>query len=218
MGVRGAGCTGAGIWLAGGLMVFWSFAGRADGQIKLRGFRIEPGEIEAALSSHASVGQCAVLAREDVAGQKRLVGYVVSAGGVVADAGELRAHLSGRLPEYMVPSAFVFLGRFPLTPNGKLDRGGLPAPEREGGVKRAARTPQEALLCGLYGEVLGVTGVGIDESFFALGGDSIMSIQLVSRARRAGLLLTPRAVFEHQTVAGLAGVARSLAEPGSGGG
>jgi Acyl-CoA synthetases (AMP-forming)/AMP-acid ligases II len=123
-----------------------------------------------------------------------------------ADPSALRAHLGRSLPDYMVPSGFVVLERLPLTPNGKLDRKALPAPELIAGVRRGPRTPQEDMLCGLFAEVLGVERVGIDDNFFALGGDSIMSIQLVSRARKAGLVITPRAVFQHQTVAALAGV------------
>src|SRR5213076_266161 len=149
-----------------------------------------------------------VIAREDGPVDKRLVGYVVATGAAVPDAAELRAHLGRSLPEHMVPSAFVVLDRLPLTPNGKLDRRALPAPEQPvGAVRRAARTPQEEILCGLFAEVLGLERVGIDDNFFALGGDSIMSIQLVSRARKAGLVITPRAVFQHQTVPALAAVA-----------
>src|ERR1700738_4754334 len=194
-------------WRADGVL---EFLGRADAQVKLRGFRIEPGEIEAALLRHGAVAQAAVIAREDAAGEKRLIAYVVLRGGgpASAAAGELRAHLAGLLPDYMVPSAFVALGRLPLTPNGKLDRRALPAPVVRGSVEgRGPRTPQEEILCGLFAEVLGLGRVGTDDNFFELGGDSIVSIQLVSRARKAGLAISPRAVFQHQTVASLAAVA-----------
>src|SRR5207249_8072586 len=189
------------------------FVGRADSRLRLRGFRIEPGEIEAALIGRCGVAQAAVIAGEDVPGNKRLVGYVVCAAGQALDVSRLREHVSGVVPDYMVPSAFVVLDRLPLTVNGKLDRGALPAPEVVGcGAGRLPRTPQEEVLCGLFAEVLGVSGVGIDDNFFALGGDSIMSIQLVSRARKAGLVITPRAVFQHQTVAALAAMAGVVQE------
>ncbi len=191
-------------WRADGVL---DFLGRADSQVKLRGFRIEPGEIEATLVRHGSVAQATVIAREDTPGNKRLVAYVVAAADQAADPAALRAHLGRSLPDYMVPSALVVLERLPLTPNGKLDRKALPAPDLTAGVRRGPRTPQEDILCGLFAEVLGVERVGIDDNFFALGGDSIMSIQLVSRARKLGLIITPRAVFQHQTVATLAGVA-----------
>ena len=188
-------------WRSDGVL---EFLGRADHQVKLRGFRIEPGEIEAVLLRHPAVAQAVVLAREDGPGQKRLVAYVVAGADREIDVAALRAQLGASLPDYMVPSGFVVLGSLPLTPNGKLDRGALPAPDLTPQVVRLPRTPQEEVLCALYAEVLGVARVGIDDSFFALGGDSIMSIQLVSRARKAGLEITPRAVFQHQTVAALA--------------
>src|SRR5499425_1360040 len=197
-------------WRGDGVL---EFVGRADQQVKVRGFRIEPGEIEAALLRHASVSQAVVVARVDRVGVTQLVGYVVLAAGGDADAAWLRAHVGARLPDYMVPSAIVVLDRLPLTANGKLDRGALPAPQVRAGVLRLARTPREELLCALFAEVLGLERVGIDDNFFALGGDSIVSIQLVSRARKAGLAITPRAVFEHQTVAGLAGAAGVIGEP-----
>ena len=196
-------------WRADGVL---DFLGRADAQVKLRGFRIEPGEIEAALVRHPAVAQAAVIAREDAAGGKRLVGYAVAAAGAAVDAAALRAHVGRNLPDYMVPSALVVLDRLPLTPNGKLDRGALPAPEITSAAWRGPRTPEEEILCELFAEVLGVERVGLDDNFFELGGDSIMSIQLVSRARRAGLVITPRAVFQHQTVEALAGVATRIEE------
>src|SRR5262249_33241237 len=196
-------------WRGDGVL---EFVGRADHQVKVRGFRIEPGEIEAALVRHASVSQAAVIARPDRSGGQQLVGYVVLAAGAEADVAALRAHVGARLPDYMVPSSLVVLDRLPLTANGKLDRGALPAPEVRACVARLARSPREELLCALFAEVLGLERVGIDDNFFALGGDSIVSIQLVSRARKAGLVITPRAVFEHQTVAGLAGVASVIGE------
>ncbi|MEZ7154950.1 non-ribosomal peptide synthase/polyketide synthase [Streptomyces sp. MAD19A] len=175
--------------------------GRTDHQIKLRGHRIEPAEIEIVLRDHPAVRHTAVILREDRPGEKRLVAYVVG----TAEVSELREHVAGALPEYMVPSAFVTLDELPLTPNGKLDRAALPVPDftpLAGG--RGPNSAREEILCGLFSEVLGVPGVGVDDSFFDLGGDSIMSIQLVSAARRAGLKISPRDVFERKTVAELA--------------
>ncbi|MCB5179021.1 non-ribosomal peptide synthetase [Streptomyces antimicrobicus] len=210
------------------------YLGRADDQVKIRGFRIELGEIEAVLAAHPRVGTAAVVVREDRPGVKQLVAYVVPAGGAGADRGdgpaapdgrdgheesggheecdgldteELRAHCAAGLPEHMVPQAFVALPGLPLSLSGKLDRKALPAPVFTATGGREARGPVEELLCGLFAEVLGVAGVGPDDGFFELGGDSILSIQLVARARRAGLVLTPREVFQHRTVAALALVA-----------
>ena len=195
-------------WRADGVL---EFLGRADQQVKIRGFRIEPGEIEAVLLSHPAVAQAAVIAREDRPGDKRLVGYVVPANGQCADPAVLRSHLGQSLPDYMVPAAIVLLDALPLTANGKLDRKALPAPElRVTTTWQAPGTPQEEVLCTLFAETLGLPRVGIEDNFFELGGDSISSIELVSRARQAGLLITPRDIFQHQSVEALAAVAGAM--------
>ncbi|NJQ03967.1 non-ribosomal peptide synthetase, partial [Streptomyces zingiberis] len=197
------------------------FAGRVDAQVKIRGFRVEPGEAEAVLAAHPAVGQAVVVARGDGPGERRLVGYVVpdgTGGGRPALTGDaVRDHLAGLLPEYLVPAAVVVLDALPVTRNGKVDREALPAPDFAGrSTGRAPRTPVEETLCRLFAEVLGLARAGAEDGFFSLGGDSISSMQLVARARRAGLVLTPRQVFEEKTPERLARVARPVDTAGDG--
>ncbi|OIK28188.1 non-ribosomal peptide synthetase, partial [Streptomyces malaysiense] len=191
------------------------YLGRGDTQMKIRGFRIEPGEIEAALVAHPEVRRAVVQMRQLRAegGGRQLVGYVVPAGersGNGPDVEELRRFVAGRLPEFMVPSAFVVLDRFPLDPNGKLDRRALPAPVLGDTDFRAPATARERALCEIFAAVLGADRVGVDDDFFTVGGDSIRSIQVVAQARARGIEVSPRDVFEHRTVARLAEVARDL--------
>ena len=191
-------------WLPSGEL---EYLGRADAQLKIRGVRIEPGEVEAALLRQPGVREAAVVAREDVPGRKRLVAYLVPEPGAAPSPAELRAGLAVRLPEHMVPAAFVTLQRLPLTAGGKLDRRALPAPERRGDEAYMAPGGEvEEALCAVLAETLRLERVGVNESFFELGGDSILSIEVVSRARRRGLRLTPRQLFEHPAVSTLARV------------
>ncbi|MFJ1578164.1 amino acid adenylation domain-containing protein [Streptomyces sp. NPDC088182] len=202
-------------WAADGNL---EFLGRADGQIKIRGHRIEPGEIESAFMACPGIAQAAVLVREDHRSAKRLVAYLVAEAGTDADASvaDARARIAGALPDHMVPSAVVRLdGPLPLTPNGKLDSRALPEPRwtaTAGGD--APTTPAETTLAALFAEVLGLPSAGVHDSFFELGGDSIVAIQLVNRARDAGLVITPREVFRQRTVAALA---RTAGLPGADG-
>ncbi len=188
-------------WLDGGAL---DYLGRTDHQVKLRGFRSELGEIETALLSQPEVAQACVIVREDHPGQQQLVGYAVPAVGHELSAAALRKTLGAHLPEYMVPAAIVVLDTLPLTPNGKLDRKALPAPDFTSVSQREPRTPQEHLLARLFAEVLGLERIGIDDSFFDLGGDSLLATRLVSRIRSAmAVELTIRALFEAPTVARL---------------
>ena len=186
-----------------------AFEGRIDNQVKVRGYRIELGEIETVLGRHAAVQECVVIAREDVPGDKRLVGYVVPAPGQSPNVTELRGWVKERLPEYMTPVAFVMLDRFPLSPNGKVDRRHLPAPDyvrpELGQGYLGPRTPAEEVIAGIWAEVLKLDQVGMADDFFELGGHSLLATQVVSRIRQAFQVELPlRALFEAPTVAGLA--------------
>ncbi len=182
------------------------YLGRRDYQAKVRGYRIEPGEIEAVLGAHEGVRQCAVMVKEDEGGDKRLVAYVVNGEGAPSEA-ELRRYLRGRLPDYMVPAAFMELSELPLTPNGKLDRKALPEPATGEGAEKAARhrTPVEEILSGIFAEILRREKVGVEDNFFELGGHSLLATQVISRVREILQTELPlRALFESPTVAGLA--------------
>ncbi|MFF1838053.1 amino acid adenylation domain-containing protein [Streptomyces sp. NPDC058231] len=180
------------------------YLGRTDHQVKLRGFRIEPGEIESALTAHPSVRQAVVLARETPGAGQTLVGYAVVHPGAPVGQADLRDHLAARLPDYMVPSALVLLDALPLTVNGKLDRAALPAPQVPDAARRAPSSPREEVLCGLFAEVLALPGVGVDDSFFDLGGHSLLATRLASRIRSVmGVDLQLRTLFEAPTVAQL---------------
>ncbi|KAA0023247.1 amino acid adenylation domain-containing protein [Antrihabitans cavernicola] len=185
------------------------YLGRSDFQVKVRGYRIELGEIDAALQRHAEVDFALTIGAKTPAGATALVSYIHGEAGVAPE--QVKAFIAEFLPAYMVPTSIMVLDSIPLTPVGKVDRKALPDPEF--GTRtiagRAPSTPQEKLLAGLFAEVLGLESVGVDESFFALGGDSIVSIQLVSRAKAAGLAFSARDVFERKTIAGLAAVAAS---------
>ncbi|MDE3155807.1 MAG: amino acid adenylation domain-containing protein [Acidobacteriota bacterium] len=195
------------------------FLGRVDQQVKVRGFRIEPGEIVAALERQDAVAEAAVIAREDEPGRRRLVAYVVAQPGAPLDVAALRTALGAALPDYMVPAAWVTLAALPRTPNGKLDRRALPAPDAGA---RPDETPYVTPLAGteetlarIWADVLRVPRVGRHDDFFALGGDSILLLQILARARAAGLPCTARQVLRAQTIARLAPLVDSAVEPGT---
>ncbi|MFD8203754.1 amino acid adenylation domain-containing protein [Streptomyces sp. NPDC059701] len=203
-------------WLPDGRLVY---LGRMDDQVKLRGHRVELGEIENALLSRPGVAAATVVVREDVPGDKRLVAYVVPAGGADAGVAELRAALARELPAHMVPVRYVVLERLPLTPNGKVDRRALPAPESNrpdvSAAFTAPRTPTERAVAGIWAEVLGVDAVGADDDFLELGGHSLLAAQVTSRLRRdLGVDVPHRALFDAPTPALLAAAVDTLA-PGT---
>ncbi|HLL47704.1 MAG TPA: phosphopantetheine-binding protein, partial [Longimicrobiaceae bacterium] len=201
-------------WLPDGTL---EFLGRTDRQVKVRGFRIEPGEIEAVLGRHPAVRGAAAVVREDRPGDRRVVAYLEADGGVSVD--ELRELARASLPEYMVPSAFVVLERLPLTPTGKLDRRALPAPEAPAADDVEPRTELERAIAEVWAGVLGIPRVGTGASFFDLGGNSLLVVQLVARLEAAlGRKVTALDVFRHPSVAALArhlsgGEARETAPP-----
>jgi novobiocin biosynthesis protein NovH len=192
-------------WLADGNL---AFHGRADDQIKLRGFRIELGEVESVLSGHPMVDRCVVTVREDHPGHQRIVAYVIPADGAAPSHEELREHAARSLPDHMVPTGYVTIDAFPLTPSGKLDRKALPAPTATRvQTERGPRTPTQELLCTIFGELLGATnGIDIDSTFFGLGGDSMLAIRVIQRAREAGLAISPRQMASNPTIEELAAV------------
>jgi len=183
------------------------FLGRNDFQVKVRGFRIELGEIEARLKEHEGVREAVVLAREDTPGDKRLVAYYAAKEQNIVGAQELRAHVAAKLPEYMVPAAYVKLESLPLTPNGKLNRKALPAPEGDAYVVRQYEAPKgaiEELLAGIWAKLLHLERVGRDDNFFELGGHSLMAVTVVERLAQAGLKADVRALFTTSSLAELA--------------
>jgi natural product biosynthesis luciferase-like monooxygenase protein/amino acid adenylation domain-containing protein len=183
------------------------YLGRLDQQVKLRGYRIELGEIEAVLSLHAGVRQCAVTVREDVPGDKRLVGYIVPSEEAAPATAELRGYLQGKLPEHMVPSAFVALPQLPLTSNGKLDRKALPHPQVQDVQvqEEEPRSPVEEIVAAIWCQVLGLDRVGMNQNFFDLGGHSLLATQIISRIREVLEVEVPlRAVFEAPTLGAMA--------------
>ncbi|MBV8819168.1 MAG: amino acid adenylation domain-containing protein, partial [Acidobacteriaceae bacterium] len=189
------------------------FLGRIDHQVKIRGFRVELGEVETTLAQHPAIREVVVMAREDTPGVKRLVAYVVPAGPATLNTSELRNFVSERLPDYMVPSFFLVLDAMPVTSGCKVDRRALPAPEPNRPELEqefvAPRNEAEEVLARIWQEVLGLERVGVFDNFFDLGGDSILSLQVIARANQEGWGLTAKQLFQHQTVAGLAAIAET---------
>ncbi|MFD3592555.1 amino acid adenylation domain-containing protein [Nocardia sp. NPDC058640] len=185
----------------------FEYLGRSDFQVKIRGFRVELGEIDAVLTTHPDIEYAVTLGAKADSGATVLVSYVLARDGVSVDSDDVARFVGTSLPAHMVPTVLMTLDEIPLTPNGKLDRNALPTPVFGAVGSRAPEGPVEIAIAELFTQILGVEQIGAEDSFFAAGGDSILSIQLVSRARNAGISFTPQAVFEHRTVAGLARVA-----------
>ncbi|MFH9500685.1 condensation domain-containing protein, partial [Streptomyces globisporus] len=191
------------------------FLGRADDQVKLRGFRIELGEVEAVLAACPGVAAAVAVIREDRPGDRRLVGYVVPGDGTGPEPAAVRSRLAGLLPDHMVPAAIVTIPEIPLTPNGKLDRKALPAPDYSGAVLSGVpRDARQEILAGLFAEVLGLDRVGVEEGFFELGGHSLLAMRLIGRVRAVlGADLVIRDLFSAPTVAALARVVEAVTGP-----
>ncbi|MEV6655492.1 amino acid adenylation domain-containing protein [Nocardia fluminea] len=185
----------------------FEYLGRSDFQVKIRGFRVELGEIDAALTAHPDIEYAVTVGTKAASGATVLVSYVLARLGISIDTDDVTRFVGASLPAHMVPTVLMSLDEIPLTPNGKLDRNALPTPVFGVIGSRAPEGPVETAIAELFTQILGLEQIGAEDSFFAAGGDSILSIQLVSRARNAGISFTPQAVFEHRTVAGLARVA-----------
>jgi amino acid adenylation domain-containing protein/non-ribosomal peptide synthase protein (TIGR01720 family) len=198
-------------WLPEGVL---EYVGRKDEQVKIRGFRMELGEIETALREYKAVAEAVVVKKEEPATQ--VVAYLVAHKNLMLDLSDLRKQMQERLPDYMIPASFIVLDAFPRLPNGKLDRQALAGMgAEEGGKGRGkgeARTETERLLVEIWAEVLGAEGIGVEDNFFELGGDSILSIQIAAKAMKSGIKIGVRQIFEHQTIASLAGVAKRVEE------
>jgi aryl carrier-like protein len=192
------------------------FLGRKDHQVKIRGHRVELGEIETVLAEHEAVRECVIASRPDPAGENRLVAYAVPRTAEMPPNRVLRQFVRSRLPDYMVPAAVMWLDALPFRANGKVDRDALPPPQFEAPAARvyvAPRDPYEQRLSDLWSEVLGLDRVGVEDNFFELGGDSIKAIQVAARARTHGVPVTPRLLFQHQTIAELALALASAGDP-----